>query len=127
MDGDVAEPLCARLYPRDYGCDVRQSRMTGLRVAHDLVEDRWLLLMLRHHLTGDHTTLEVMQEDIRANLSGQAERLAAPRPFRNLIAQARLGMRPSEHEVYFRALLNDVAEPTAPFGLLDVRRDGTEV
>ena len=33
-----------------------------------------------HHLAGDHTTLEVMQEEIQAHLLGQADRLPQPLP-----------------------------------------------
>ena len=84
-------------------------------------------MMLRHHLAGDHRTLEVMQEEIQAHLLGQAGQLPAPQPFRNLVAQARLGVSQEEHEKFFRKLLGDVEEPTAPFGLLDVQGDGTGI
>ena len=44
----------------------------------------------------------------------------APLPFRNLVAQARLGVSQQEHEAFFRKMLGDIYEPTAPFGLLEV-------
>jgi hypothetical protein len=68
-----------------------------------------------------------MQEEIRAHLLGKTEGLPAPLPYRNLVAQARLGVSREEHEAYFRKLLGDVEEPTAPFGLLNVQGDGTGV
>ena len=96
-------------------------------ITHDPEKGRWLLLLLLHHLAGDHTTLEVMQEEVEAQLLGQGDRLPVPLPFRNLVAQARLGVSGEEHEAYFRKLLGDVEEPTAPFGLLDVHGDGTGI
>jgi arthrofactin-type cyclic lipopeptide synthetase C len=125
--GDVAKQLYERFNPRRYGIDVRQAPLLRIYVTHDPVQQRWLMMLLRHHLTGDHSTQEIMQEEIAAHLLDQADRLPAPLPFRNLVAQARQGVRKEEHEAYFRQLIGDVEEPTAPFGLLDVQRDGTGI
>jgi acyl carrier protein len=96
-------------------------------VAHDAVRDRWLLVLLHHHLANDHTTLQILIEEIRAHVLGRTDRLAPPVPFRNFVAQARLGVSAQEHEAFFRDLLGDVDEPTVPFGLVDVRGDGRDV
>ncbi|ANP91712.1 hypothetical protein [Rhizobium leguminosarum] len=63
-------------------------------IAREPGSGRWLQLQLLHHLIGDHTTLEVMHAEVRAVLDGRAHELAAPQPFRNLVAQARLGLMP---------------------------------
>ena len=93
-------------------------------IAYDRAKDSWLLMQLLHHLAGDHSALEVMQQEVQEHLLGRADRLGAPLPFRNLVAQARLGVSQQEHEVFFRNMLGDIDEPTAPFGLLEVRGDG---
>src|SRR5436305_15085772 len=85
------------------------------------------MMQLHHHLIDDNTAIKVMHAEIQAYLLGEADRLPAPMPFRNLIAQVRLCVSREEHETYFKQLLGDVDEPTAPFGLLDVRGDGTGV
>ncbi|CAN2536695.1 hypothetical+protein [Methylocapsa aurea] len=58
------------------------------------------LLILSHHLASDHTTLEVVVEEARAYLLGESERLLAPLPFRDFVAQARLGVAREEHEAF---------------------------
>ena len=122
--GDVAEQLYARFDPRHYRIDVRQAPLLRVYIAQDAAQGRWLFLLLLHHLAGDHTTLEVMQAEIQAHLLGQAAQLPVPQPFRNFVAQARLGVSQQDHEAFFRGLLGEVDEPTAPFGLLDVRGEG---
>jgi amino acid adenylation domain-containing protein len=125
-EGDAAQALWDRFDPRRTRLDIRRAPLMRAALAHDAAEDRWLLLLQDHHLISDHTTMEVLHEEIRAIQQGRAAELPAPLPFRNFVAQARLGVREAEHEAFFRALLGDVDEPTAPFGLLDVRGDGSE-
>ena len=125
--GDAAEQLYARLDPRRQRVDVRRAPMLRVCVAHDAAGGRWLLLLLQHHLAGDHTTLAVMQSEVEAHLAGRTHTLAAPLPFRNFVAHARLGTSPQEHELFFREMLGDVEEPTVPFGLVDVQGDGSRV
>ena len=125
--GDAARQLNARFNPRMYRINLCQAPLLRVFVVQDTENERWLLLMMRHHLTGDHRTLQVIQQEIQAHLLGQADRLPAPLPFRNLVAQARREVSPGEHEAFFRRMLGDVDEPTAPFGLLNVQGDGSGI
>ena len=106
---------------------MRQAPLVSGFIAYDTREGRWLLLLLTHHLAIDHTTIDILLEEILMHQLGLENQLPAPLPFRNFVAQARLGMKPEEHEAFFRKMLADVDEPTAPFGLLDVLSDGSRV
>ena len=121
---DAAVQLYERYDPRHFRIDVRRAPLLRLYISHDREKNHWLLLTLLHHLAGDHTTLEVMQAEIRAYLMDQAGRLPAALSFRNLVLHARSGASSEEHEAFFRKMLGDVEEPTAPFGLIDVQEDG---
>jgi amino acid adenylation domain-containing protein len=125
--GDVAAELRARFDVRRFRFDVRCAPLARAFVARDALNDRWVLLLLHHHLAIDHTTLEVLIEEVQAHLLGRGEDLPAAPPFRDFVAQVRLGVRREEHEAFFRRMLGDVDEPTAPFGLLDVRGDGSGI
>jgi amino acid adenylation domain-containing protein len=125
--GDIAQQLRARFDPRRFRLDVRQAPMMRLSIAQDSENDRWVMLELLHHLSSDHITVEVLQQEIEAHLLGESGRLPAPLPFRNFVAQTRLGVSRAEHESFFRAMLSDVEEPTAPFGLTDVLGDGSGI
>ena len=119
-DGQVAQLLAAAGEQMDLG------RAPLLRVyAAGLGAGRWLGLVQMHHLLLDHTGLEVVLEEIRTLLSGDADRLPVPVPFREYVARARLGVPREEHQRFFAALLADVTEPTAPYGLMDVHGDGS--
>ena len=124
--GPVAEQMMQRFDPRHYRVDLTKPPLLQFSVARQ-EDGRWLLLTLLHHLIGDHSTLEVLQTEILAFLEGRGDTLAVPQPFRNLIAQARLGVTPEEHERFFREMLGQVEEPTLPFGLAEVHSGSREV
>ncbi|HWX00232.1 non-ribosomal peptide synthetase [Collimonas sp.] len=124
LEGDVARQLRERFDPRLTRLDLSQAPLMRTSFAYDAIQQRWVLLTLMHHLISDHTTLEVVHAEIAAHLQGLQAQLPAPLQFRNYVAQARLGGNTEIHENFFRELLGDVDEPTAPFGLLEVHGDG---
>ncbi|CAJ4705814.1 non-ribosomal peptide synthetase [Burkholderia pseudomallei] len=126
-EGDIVRQLEARFDSRGYRMDVSRAPLMHVHAACDGEHERWVARVLFHHLSIDHTTLERVIEEARAIGQGRAEDLPRPEPFRNFVAQARLGVSEADHEAYFRARLGDIDEPTAPFGLLSVQGDGREI
>ncbi|MCC5901418.1 MAG: amino acid adenylation domain-containing protein [Halomonas sp.] len=131
LEGDgsrcVVERLNAEVDPEHHRIDVRRAPMLRAVAAYDAEQGRWLLQLPSHHLVMDHTTLELLVEEIALIQQGRADELPKPLPFRNFVAQARLGVSLEEHEAFFKEQLGGVEEPTAPFGLLDVRGDGSDI
>ncbi|HAV45166.1 MAG TPA: non-ribosomal peptide synthetase, partial [Halomonas sp.] len=131
VEGDgshcVAQRLNAEVNPEHHRIDVRRAPMLRAVAAYDAEQNRWLLQLPSHHLVMDHTTLELLVKEISLIQQGREDELPQPLPFRNFVAQARLGVSQEEHEAFFREQLGDIEEPTAPFGLLDVRGYGSEI
>ncbi|TFY88194.1 non-ribosomal peptide synthetase [Pseudomonas nabeulensis] len=123
-DGDIAAQLHARFDARHYRLDVTQAPLLRLAWAADPAQGRIVAMLLFHHMALDHSALEVVRHEMQAFLQGQAGQLGAAVPFRNYVAQARLGVSEQQHEGFFRQMLSDVVEPTLPFGLQDVQGDG---
>ncbi|ENO99092.1 syringomycin synthetase [Thauera phenylacetica B4P] len=125
--GSVADRFNAHVDPRHHRIDVRKAPMIRAVAAYDAEQSRWLLQLPSHHLVLDHTTLEQLVGEIALIQQGKEAQLPEPVPFRRFVAQARLGVSRTEHEAFFGKMLGDVEEPTAPFGLLDVQGDGSDV
>ena len=126
-DGDISQQLSAQYDPRHYRLDIRQAPLLHAVIAHDQPNQRWLLLLLQHHLVIDHTTLELLIKEVQIIMQGQADSLPAPEPFRNFVAQARLGVSEAEHSRFFEDMLGQVTEATLPFGLTNVQGDGARI
>ncbi|WP_065261133.1 non-ribosomal peptide synthetase [Pseudomonas bananamidigenes] len=123
-EGDVLAQLHERFDARRYRLDVSQAPLIRLMYARDPAHGRIVAILLFHHLALDHIALEVLRHEMRANLLGHGEPLPPAVPYRNYVAQTRLGVSEQEHEAFFREMLADIDEPTLPFGLQDVQGDG---
>ena len=126
-DGDVVEQMKARFNPTHYRLDLRDPPLVKLMVARDDANGRLLVMQLLHHLTTDRTTGDVITSEIMAILSGQADSLPKPVPYRNFVAHVKSTQDNRQREAFFKTLLGDVDRTTAPFGLLNVHRDGSGI
>ncbi|MEQ1719643.1 MAG: amino acid adenylation domain-containing protein, partial [Nitrosomonas sp.] len=125
--GDAAAQLQALYNPRHFQIDIRQAPFLRSYIAKDQQLDRWLLLILNHHLALDHMALDVLLKEVRLYSNGDIHLLREPLPFRNFVAQTRMGVNLEEQEAFFQELLGDIQKPTAPFGLLNNQGDGSDV
>jgi amino acid adenylation domain-containing protein len=121
---DSLEQAQAWLQPERQRVDLRRAPMMQLQTAADPHSTSWYVLLQMHHIIGDNTSQKVVFSDVIGRLRGCAT-LPAVVPYRNHVAQALARIASSDAEAFFRGKLADVDEPTAPFGILDVYRDGT--
>ncbi|NMX82867.1 MULTISPECIES: non-ribosomal peptide synthetase [Pseudomonas] len=127
LEGDVLAGLHERFDARRYRLEISQAPLIRLMYAQDPANQRVVAVLLYHHIVLDHTAFDVVLREMQGHLLGHAAPTAAPMPYRNYVAQARLGVSEQEHEQFFRQMLGEVDEPTLPFGWQDVRGDGNAI
>ncbi|WP_340614285.1 amino acid adenylation domain-containing protein [Xenorhabdus thailandensis] len=123
---DISAQLQAYTDPRQHRINLNHAPLFTADIAHDPLQDEWLLALRFHHLVSDHLTLEIILTEIAQILRGNAKTLPTMLPYRNFIAQT-LSVPVAEHEAYFRDQLADIDEPTTPFGILNVPSDNSAI
>ncbi|MEL4887251.1 amino acid adenylation domain-containing protein [Pectobacterium betavasculorum] len=124
-DGDAQAWLMARFIRQPYRLDLMQAPLMRAFTVQDRQNDRWLVMLLCHHLAIDHTTLDFLVEEVQACLRGEADSLPTPLPFKQFVVQSRLAASDPSHKAFFRQMLAGIDEPTAPYGFVDVQGDGS--
>ncbi|WP_457322532.1 condensation domain-containing protein, partial [Stenotrophomonas sp. P5_B8] len=119
-DGDLIEQMKTRFSPTHYRLDLRTAPLVKLLVANDPHSGRLIVMQLMHHLTTDRTTGDVVTSEIIAIMTGQAQSLPTPVPYRNFVAHVKSSQQDSRPDAFFKQMLGDVQRTTAPFGLLNV-------
>ncbi|PKV14864.1 non-ribosomal peptide synthetase, partial [Xanthomonas prunicola] len=117
---DVAAQLQQHLETQHRRIDLQQAPLLRAHIVDAGERGCWLLGLQYHHLVMDHTTLELVVEEVQAHLDQQQHHLPEPLPFRDFVAQACLGVSEDEHRAFFTRMLADVTEPTLPFGVSQV-------
>ncbi|MEU5221049.1 condensation domain-containing protein, partial [Streptomyces sp. NPDC020807] len=120
--GDPVEQLLAAA---GGAMDLGQAPLLDLHLAAT-GDSRVLVLLRMHHLVRDHTALQIVLDEVEAILAGHGDTLPTPLPFRTFVAQVRGTAARTDHTRYFTDLLGDITEPTAPYGMADVRGDGAD-
>ncbi|WP_238319400.1 condensation domain-containing protein, partial [Xanthomonas maliensis] len=120
---DPAAALQAQMHAAETAPDLQQAPLIQAHLADDAAHGRWLLGLQHHHLVMDHTTLELLIEEVQAHLCGNQQALPPPLPFRDFIAHAHDGVSEQAHQAFFSSMLGDLQMPTAPFGIFAPARD----
>ncbi|WP_431041735.1 amino acid adenylation domain-containing protein [Streptomyces sp. P1-3] len=121
-----AEPAAQLLAVGGLSMDLDRAPLVRLHVTTAADGTSYALVRV-HHMIQDHTGLELLMGEVEAFLVGRGAELPEPLPFRTFVAQARGGSERAVQERYFTELLGDVDEPTAPYGLVDVRGVAADV
>ena len=125
--GDVSERLLEAVHPWETRFDFQVAPIIRMHAAKDPDRDRWLLLLVIHSITEDITTLRLLMNEMLTHLDGRSATLPPAPAFRNVVFKSRMAVSQQEHESFFRAMLGDVQEPTAPFGMRNVHGDGSNI
>ncbi|MFF8196798.1 condensation domain-containing protein, partial [Streptomyces bobili] len=126
LDPDGAEPAAQLLAVGGLSMDLDRAPLVRLHVTTAPDGTSYALVRV-HHMIQDHTGLELLMGEVAAFLAGRGADLPEPLPFRTFVAQARGASDRAVQERYFADLLGDVDEPTAPYGLIDVRGGAADV
>ena len=125
-EGPILQQMKQRFDPLHYKVDLTQAPVLRFAVARD-TDDQWILVRLLHHLVEDNSTLKVLHSELQTFSENHDAVLPPAEPYRNLIAQARLGMSQQAHEKFFKAMLQDIDSPSLPFGMANVHGEGANV
>ncbi|KVP94096.1 hypothetical protein WJ96_13140 [Burkholderia ubonensis] len=116
-EGASVEWLAAQTALPRHRIDVSAAPLMRVLYARER-SGGWLLVIVSHHLIGDRTSLRVMQDELCAITSGARDMRPVAAHFSDYAL--RVWSAGSERAAaFFRDLLGDVEEPTAPFGLID--------
>ncbi|KAF9344293.1 hypothetical protein BGX26_004561, partial [Mortierella sp. AD094] len=125
-NGPVSEQLATQFDYREFRIDLAQAPLIQVVLAQES-DGRWILLQLMHHIIDDHHSRAQIQYEIQALLEGQGEKLNAPQPFCDFIAQTRSGPSADDHKLFFSKMLVEIDTPAIPFRLPDVGHGNLDV
>jgi hypothetical protein len=98
-----------------------------LRVAPHPYNGQWYGWLQLHRIVVDAVTVQLMASEITAYLSGFAQRLSKPVPYRNYVAQSLAYAETPSAEEFFRRKLGKITGQVEPLELRRSLANGTRV
>ncbi len=108
------------------GLDLSKAPLMWLQVAPDSDGKRWYALLQIHHIVCDHQGLDCVIAEAMHLLAGKAD-LPPAVGYRSYVEWASEHAQAPGAEAYFRQKLTGMEGTTQPFGLADVRGDGSRI
>jgi amino acid adenylation domain-containing protein len=127
VDRDPLLQLKQEIRSQRYRLDLRKAPLMRLRFAVDSENNQYYALLQTHHLVCDNESIGILLSEVMSHVRGDLRELPKPIAYRNHVAQTLAYTRTQDPEAFFRRKLGDIEEPTAPFGLLDVHGDGSQI
>ena len=90
-------------------------------------DERFLAHLNLHHIVSDQVGLEIIQKELVMLRSGLFSMLPPAVPYREFIAHTQCKAQTIDSDQFFTRMLADVDQPTAPFGLVNVQGDGSNI
>lgn len=107
--------------------DLGIAPLIKLHIIKSEEGDTYFALLQLHHIISDHMGLAIIQHELHAYLTGNVKQLIKPIPYREFVAHAHYQAAQNNAETFFRNNLGDVNEPTLPFNISDIRKNGGHV
>jgi amino acid adenylation domain-containing protein len=108
--------------------DASKAPMLTAEYLLDDGSQKCVLFLKIHHLVHDNISLQIIEAELLAFLTGEEERLQEPIPFKKVFENGLVSKELSvEAKDYYGTLLSDFSEVTAPFGLTDTLSDGSSL
>jgi len=128
-DRDPIAQLKESMKPEQQSLNLHNAPLLRLLIAADAGGMQWYALLQLHHLAGDHESIETLFAEVADCLEGRAQQLPEAVHYRDYIAQTLTSERvqAADREAFFRSKLEEIGEPTAPFGLLNVHGNSSRI
>ncbi|CAL2092255.1 amino acid adenylation domain-containing protein [Tenacibaculum sp. 190524A02b] len=107
--------------------DITKAPLLTLKSADEKVNGNYYLIINQHHLILDHVGLEKIIFEIEMYVSGKGDTLTTPVLYRDFIGHTLFQQSMNDSESYFKELLRNVDSPSYPFGLSDIKGDGSNI
>jgi thioesterase domain-containing protein/non-ribosomal peptide synthetase component F len=116
-DEPVEAQLLGSLHAGAFRLALDTAPLMRVITAFDSAQNRWLVLLLTHHLVLDHTSMEIVVGELRALMQDPAAALPESVPYRHFVAHTLADAELPGHREFFQQMLGTVTQPTAPFGI----------
>ena len=107
--------------------DITQAPLWRITVGKAVGDGVDYVLFQEHHLINDHVGLEIIQQELLAYLQDKHHDFVEPAQYREFIAFVQHQAGQQDARAFFSRQFADLTEPTLPFGLQNLKNDGSSV